>query len=127
VISERYDQLARISIFVRAAVDGEMLADELHQQHFAELFRRLGDDLHSLMCALTLVHPSLGGSRRPDADVLSPDVVREIRRIRVCSVPNRALRHLRDYAVANSAALVAQRLASDVARMISQTIQQYQQ
>jgi len=119
VVSAAYEHLARLSIYVEVARQGEMTAQhDRHHVHFERLFHRLEADavggLYTVMCALSGVYRPLGG---PSAAVLEPAVVEDIRTIRVPRPRRHALRHFRDYNVATSVRQVAQSLVSNVRRL----------
>jgi len=115
-----YENLARLSILVDAARDGER--NDRHHTHFEELFDRLQNDsaggVYTLMCALRTVLPPLV-DYRPNVPILDRYRINEIRRIRVplrtCNDRlTNAQRHIRDYRTVMLLKNVAARLLRDV-------------
>lgn len=119
VVSQAYERLAKLSIFVKAAYNGERTHNEQHQQHFADEFSLLEDEIYRLMCALSMnVYLPLIECRR-NVPILGRHRVRAIRRTRAPEPSTNAERHVRDYVAVHRLLDVTRRLVADVQQMRS--------
>ena len=121
MVSVAYEHLARVSLFVDAARNGEMTSQhDPHHAHFEQLFHRLEADqiggLYTVMCALTTMFRPLVHCRS-NVPILGRYRIEAIRSIRVPSTDSDAQRHIRDFTVVRTLQEVALKLAEDARRM----------
>jgi len=122
MVSEAYEHLARLSIFVEVARLGELTAShDAHRRHFERLLHRLGADanggLYTVMCGLSELNRMIV-DHEFDGQLIGVETANELRSIRIQRPRNHALRHIRDYTVATTAHRVAQRLVVDLQRLV---------
>ena len=124
VMSTAYEHLSRLSMFVEAAREDELVdTDDGHHQHFSRLLHDVEVDLHALLCRLCIVYMHLP-QHAPHAELplLTRQAVHDIkllpRLINIHEPGTRAHRHMRDYATSVVVLRAARRLDHDTQRLI---------
>jgi len=124
VVSSAYEDLARLSIFVEKAREGEMTAyhDAVHR-NMSDMFHNLENYIHDLLCHLSIVYPQLPEHQlNSELALLTEEVVRDIRLVPGLIAnhqpKSQAQRNRRDYATSVAVRHIARGLVRDMRRLI---------